>query len=626
MRMSSPSWELPSPSTGFNCGSPVTRDQKLVSHFPSTSHEFPACDTHFPSDDPAFSFLNPKPFPSFPHDGDDPASSSAPSLLCNPASSQHHHATGLQQFHAATDGDQVLSAFASQLLEPGVDSGLEGTSGSLIPSNTHISSALTGPAATPGPFAGQPASPLATLSGPPHGLARNVSDVIRKSSWGSCDADLLDRSLQRLAHAPGFAREASSTLAPFATDRQNTTVAAAATSAGLPARSAPRSPFPMHSHSELQAQQGTGRTVTQHRKQVQSPLLHDTHPCYVKGPPVHISKQGQSSNIPDALLLSPAGAFPECFHQQGLLGDWGMDMAAACRTSSALVDNVMLESLGMQDLPGFLGSAEQPRAGANVAAWDCSTTKGPAPAGSSWGSWPSSQSRHPPVHDAHTSQAHVHFPPSTCKAATTATAVHVPPPKPVILMAHKNTPPSDPGVSAPAIRPQSGALLPVTTGGRRAGGASAPSPHVSGGEAVPDVFNISSLDCFGHLQQKKVEQALQLPTGHAGPEKHAAVDWSNLGDRAMAPISAQANPWSLRMNASDIEDFDAGDHGACALASPATSLRRSARVPKPLRLDEQDGGNHGGHDMSGSEAEDLELEDAESPALKRSKVHLHSQF
>lgn len=75
------------------------------------------------------------------------------------------------------------------------------------------------------------------------------------------------------------------------------------------------------------------------------------------------------------------------------------------------------------------------------------------------------------------------------------------------------------------------------------------------------------------------------------------------------------------MNASDIEDFDEGDHAACALASPTTSLRRSARVLKPLRLGGEAGGNNRVNDQSGSEAEDLELEDAESPALKRSKVH-----
>ena len=612
----------------------------FLSHSPSVSHELPAGDTHLPSDDSIFSFMDSKPLPSCPLLGDGPAASNAPFLPRNPASPKHKQATGQQLLHAATDGVQGLSASASQLLEPVARFGHDGTSGSLIPSDTHISPAFTGPAAFPGPFAGQPASPLAPRPGPPHALARNFPEVIRKSSWGSGDADLLDRSLKALPHHPGFAREASCTLSTLATDRQNTAVAAAATSAGLPARSGPhQSPFPMQSRGpaagKLQAQQEPARTAVQHSKMVQNPLLHGAQPCRAKGPAVHISKHGQESNFPDARPHSPAGTCPERSHQQDLLGDWGLATAAAGDTSSALIDNVMLESLGMQDLPGFLGSAEQPPPGTKAAAWEHRTAPHRTaphrtaprlgPAGTSWGSWPSPHSRQPPVHVAQTSQPHVHSHPSSSQAATVDTGVHATPPEPGMPVAHKLRPPSEPSVGAPAIRPQSRALLPIRTGGRRAGGASAPHPHVADCEAVPDVFNIPSLDSFEHLQQRTAEKAFQLPTSRAGPRKHAAVDWSNLGECAPAPFAAQANPWSLHMNASDIEGFDGGDHAACAPASPTTSLRRSARLPKPLQLDAEDVGDDGVDPQSGSEAEDLKPEAAEIPNLKRSKVYIHGQ-
>ncbi|KAK9834402.1 hypothetical protein WJX74_000963 [Apatococcus lobatus] len=632
--------KTPSPSTGFECGLPAMTYQPLLSPFPSDSQEFPS--DHVPSlaDGSMSPFMDSESLPSFPQDGDGPSSGNAPSIPCNPAAFFGNHAQEMQMPWAASDRDCMLTGLDSQLHEPVARSGHNGTSGSANPSVTHITLASTGVAATSAPSAGQSASPTGIPPWHAHSLVSHNSEIMGKSSWASCGAELLDRSLQAFAHGKVLAHEISSTLSPHAEGRQDTAAragtTAAPTSAGQPMQKPlHQDSFPMQHPSEQGAQTIAPNPAPQLSKPVHGPRLQGAHPQSPQGrAPRPCHKEGQSSNIQNPALEgahphSPAGSLPEWSHQQDLLGDWDLGMPAACNTSAALVNNAMLESLDMQDLPGFLSAAVQPQAGANVAAWDCSTTSGPSPSSSNRrANRLLFQNRHPPASGPPASQPPIPHSSSISQAVPLRIAVRPPSFPPTIPMPRSSI--AHPGLiaSGPAVRPHSQPLIPITTGGRRGEGQlgipGAMPNHVGAG-AIPDVFNILSLDSFEHLQQKGgllFGKAGALPTSHADPQQQ--MEWSGLGSGAPAVMGSNFRPEGLRMSASDIGDFHQGmGPEACAHASPSPSLRRSARAPKPLRPIGEEDGDGDGHDddddQSRSAAEELEFEEAETPPSKRSK-------
>ena len=543
MRISPPSAGTPSIPLGFYHGAPAMKDPTQLFYSPLVPHHFPAGDTHPPSGGRMSSYmgvgLQLAYSPSM--EGEGSASGNSPPFPCSPTPLQHDSATGLRQPHLATDSDKMLSAFASQLSEPMPRS--EHTPPS-FPSDTHSSSACTGHGVAPWLFAGQPGFPVASPLRPPQGLARTAPEVIESIAWGSREAGLPDTSL--LAHGSGLAHAASSTLFPHAADHQITADAVAATSAGLPARNAlQQQGTPMQTTSQLRAQSGGTQAPARPSKQAQrSPSLQNAHhPCNPQGIAVHPDQHGKVRLLPGARPRSPAGSFPDWSHQQSLLGDWGLDMPAACTASAALSDNPLLDSLGMLDIPGFLSSPAQPQAGSSLAAWDGSRFPEPGiPASRRLSCKGHPRVMSPTFLGPHTSQPRVSPRPPACQATPPQTALQPPSPQLVTSMPHISMGHSKPFASASAIRPRSQAFPPIITGGQRPAAASPPPTCGVGSEAMPDLFNFSSLASFGHLPQKDYEKAVLMPTDHATPKQHAALSQAGLSRGAPAASASQLRP------------------------------------------------------------------------------------
>lgn len=442
MQTSTPSSSMPSPSTVFNHGSPTMINQALVSHHPSGIA----------------------------------------------ASWEHSPTTKLQQQQPGRDPNHLLNTFDCQPQGPAGLSrhACNGTSGSADYTGVHGTPASSAPAATAGPFAGLPAFPSAPLPWQSPGLARNVSDLLRSSSWGSCGADQMDQSLQALARGTALGHDVTHSLD------------------GLR-----RGAFPMQAPSQQHVKKET--------------------PAAVASP----NMNGHSPNISGMYPNSPQGLGPDWPPQQDLLNDWNLDMPAGGNASSALVNNAMLESMGMPDLPGFLGSAVQPAAGGNVAAWDCSTTKGPGAACCvNRRDQPAPRTKHHPSRLV----SNMNQPAGTIIIKPEPAISHAemqnfkgpvglhPTPAPTgIPMPSCNMPRIRPVPNTITIRPSSQPLLPVTTGACRAP-AARPAPgqpsHAASAAAAAaaateagakDVFNISSMDS---ILERKCELLWNTCTMH----------------------------------------------------------------------------------------------------------------